>query len=384
MKIVIAIDSFKGSLSSMQAGNAAKEGALRVFGDAEVIVSPLADGGEGTVSALTRENEEALIPVTVNGPLGDPVTAHYGISEDPRVPRKTAVIEMATASGITLIPPERRNPLYTSTYGVGELIRDAAVRGCRNFIVGIGGSATNDCGVGMLQALGFSFTDENGTPVPRGALGVREIRGIDLSGVLPELKDCTFHVACDVKNPLCGNQGCSAVYGPQKGATPEMVRDMDGWLLNFSALSASVTGADHQNTPGAGAAGGLGFAFLSFLGATLEPGIELVMRETRLEESIRGADLVITGEGRLDEQTAMGKAPAGVASIAKRYGIPVIALSGCVTDGASLCNTCGIDAFFPILRRPCTLSEAMDTETAYQNMAATAEQAIRLFRAARK
>ena len=383
MKIVAAIDSFKGSLSTMQAGNAARDGALRVFPDAEVTVSPLADGGEGTVSALSYEKRENIVSVEVTGPLGRPVTAEYGL-RPVKDGAPIAVIEMAAAAGITLVPSDERDPMHTTTFGVGEMIRDAIARGCRSFIVGIGGSATNDCGIGMLQALGFSFLDENGDPVPYGAEGVGRVRTISCDSALPELRSCVFHVACDVKNTLCGDLGCSAVYGPQKGATPETVKIMDGYLAAFAERTRAATGKDNATVPGVGAAGGLGYAFLTYLGASLEPGIELVIRETRLEDEIRSADIVVTGEGRLDEQTAMGKAPAGVAAIAKKYGIPVIAFSGCVTDGARLVNEHGIDAFFPILRRPVTLAEAMDPENAYRNMADTAEQAFRLVKAFRK
>ena len=378
MKIVIAIDSFKGSLSTMQAGNAARDGILRVYRDATVEVSPLADGGEGTVDALTGENREQIVTVPVTGPLGATVEARYGISILGE--KQTAIIEMAAAAGITLVPEVSRNPLYTTTYGVGELIRDAIGRGCRDFIVGIGGSATNDGGVGMLQALGFSFLDEAGAPIPFGAQGLARLHTIDSSTALPELRDCTIHVACDVTNPLCGETGCSAIYGPQKGATPESIREMDAWLRDYARKTAEVTGRDLSTSPGVGAAGGLGFAFLAYLGAVLEPGIGLVIRETGLEGRIRGADFVITGEGRLDEQTCMGKAPAGVAELAARYGVPVIALSGCVGKGARLCNEHGIHAFFPVLRTVTTLEEALDVENAYRNVTDTAEQVFRLIR----
>ena len=374
MKITVAIDSFKGSLSTIGAGDAAARGIRRVFPDAEIALLPLADGGEGTVSALTREREENLRRVSVTGPLGRSVEAKYGILED----QHTAVIEMAEAAGITLISAEERDPIHTTTYGVGELICDAIKQGCRNFIIGIGGSATNDCGVGMLSALGFEFTDESGEPVERGAIGVGKIRRISCANALPELRECVFKVACDVTNPLCGELGCSAVYGPQKGATPEAVALMDGWLGDFAARTAEVIGVDNSTLPGAGAAGGLGFALVGYLGAKLESGIALVIRETGLEDEIRSSDLVITGEGRLDEQTAMGKAPSGVAAIAKKYGLPVIAFAGGVTEGAARCNECGIDAFFPILRRPCTLAEAMDSRAASKNMADSVEQVLRL------
>ena len=381
MKAVIAIDSFKGSLSTIQAGNAARDGILRVYPDADVTVLPLADGGEGTVSALIREQDEKLVTLSVKGPLGRSVTASYGITNEVSGGKKTAVIEMAAASGITLIAPEERDPLRTTTYGVGELIRDAIDKGCRNFIVGIGGSATNDCGIGMLSALGFRFLDENGAPVSFGAHGVGAVRSIDIAAALPALKECTFHVACDVTNPLCGDRGCSAVYGPQKGATPETVKEMDGYLSAFARLTASVIGHDESETPGVGAAGGLGFAFLAYLGATLEPGVGLVIRETALADAICGADFVITGEGRLDDQTCMGKAPTGVADLAKQHGISVLAFSGCVTDGARLCNEHGIDAFFPVLRTVTTLADAMNPENASKNLTDTAEQVFRLIKA---
>jgi glycerate kinase len=233
----------------------------------------------------------------------------------------------------------------------------------------------------MLQALGFRFLDGDGAPVGYGAEAVGQIRRIDTSDALPALSECVFHVACDVKNPLCGEFGCSAVYGPQKGATPEMIQKMDAWLGDFARLTAETIGTDLSAVPGVGAAGGLGFAFLAYLGASLEPGIDLVIRETGLENEIRSSDLVITGEGRLDEQTCMGKAPAGVAALAAKYNIPVIAFSGCVTDGARLCNEHGIHAFFPVLRTVCTLEDAMNPENAYHNMTDTAEQVFRLIKA---
>ena len=380
VKVVVAIDSFKGSLSTLDAGSAARSGILRACPSAEIAVSPIADGGEGTVDALMHDCPEDRATVTVTGPLGSPVNAAYGLLDGGRI----AVIEVAAAAGITLLKSEERDPLVTTTYGVGELIRDAIARGCRSFVVGLGGSATNDGGVGMLSALGFSFRDESGTPVPFGAEGVGRIHSIDASGALPALSECTFHVACDVTNPLCGENGASAVYGPQKGATAETVPLMDAALARFARMTHAAIGRDYESTPGAGAAGGLGFAFLSYLGATLESGISLVLRETKLETEIRNADLVLTGEGRLDAQTAMGKAPVGVASIAKKYGVPVVAVAGCVTDGARVLPECGIDAFFPILKKPVSLAEAMERETAYENLRDTAEQIFRLFYTARK
>ncbi|MBR6680855.1 MAG: glycerate kinase [Clostridia bacterium] len=373
MKVVVAIDSFKGSLTSIEGGNAVADGIKRVYPDAEIFVRPIADGGEGTVDALVEGMGGIRQGLTVTGPLGESVECEYGIiAED-----SLAVIEMSAAAGITLVPDEKRNPLNTTTYGVGEIIKDAISRGCRKFIVGIGGSATNDGGIGMLQALGFGVLDKNGEQVSFGAKGIADICSISTVNVLPELSECTFNVACDVKNPLCGENGCSAVYGPQKGADKEMIAKMDAWLESFADLAKESFPHSNKNAEGAGAAGGLGFAFLTFLGGNLTGGIELVLKETKLDEYVKDADIVITGEGRLDFQTVMGKAPSGVANIAKKYGKSVIAFSGAVTKEATVCNEHGIDAFFPILRRVCTLQEAMATYNAYANMTDTAEQVFR-------
>lgn len=377
MKVTIAIDSLKGSLTSLEAGQAAAEGIRRVYEDADICIRPLADGGEGTVEALVRGMGGELKRITVTGPLGKPVVCEYGIIKE----SGAAVIEMAGAAGITMVDEEERNPLYTTTYGVGEVIRDAVRSGCRRFVVGIGGSATNDGGIGMLQALGYGILDKEGRQVPYGARGLAEIASVTDDNVLPELSGCTFRIACDVTIPLCGEQGCSAVFGPQKGADPEMIRQMDGWLEHFAALSQEKYPAADPLRPGTGAAGGLGFAFLGFTKAVLESGVKIVLDETKLEDYVRDADLVITGEGRLDGQTVMGKAPIGVAKTAKKYGKPVIGFSGCVTKDAVACNREGIDAFFPILRGVVTLDEAMKTENAGANLADTAEQVFRLIRA---
>lgn len=376
MKVVIAVDSFKGSMTSLEAGNAAAEGVRRAFPQAEVCVRPLADGGEGTVEALTRGMGGALRTVRVEGPLGEPVDCAYGIVGH------TAVMEMAGAAGLPLVPPERRDPLKTSTFGVGQVVRDAIGQGCRRFLIGIGGSATNDGGAGLLQALGFGLLDEAGNPIPRGAEGLAQLRRIDLSGAMPELAQCRFRVACDVTNPLCGEKGASAVFGPQKGATPESIARMDGWLRDFARLTGQVCPGANPDAPGAGAAGGLGFALSAYLGAQLQSGVRIVLEETRLEEALRGADVAVTGEGRLDGQTAMGKAPIGVARLAKDCGCLVVALAGGVTEDAAACNDAGIDAFFPIVRGATTLEEAMRPETAQAHMADAAEQAFRLLKAA--
>lgn len=376
MKIVIAIDSFKGSLSSLEAGEAIAQGALRALPGVEAVVRPLADGGEGTVEALVAGMQGTPQRVTVTGPMGTPVDCTYGILPDGR----TAVLEMAGAAGLPLVAPEQRDPLRATTYGVGEVIRDAIGKGCRRFIVGIGGSATNDGGVGMLQALGYGFLDRAGQPIAWGAAGLAGLCTITTDQVMPELAECEFKVACDVTNPLCGAQGSSAVYGPQKGATPETIALMDSWLARYSELAArQFPGRADPERPGAGAAGGLGFAFLSFTRAELASGIQIVLEETRLADYLQDADLVVTGEGRLDGQTAMGKAPVGVARLAKTYGKPVVAFAGSVTADAAACNHSGIDAFFPILRGICTLEEAMEPGNARQNLAATAEQVFRLW-----
>ncbi len=378
MKVVVAIDSLKGSLSSLEAGQAIQEGVRVVYPEADVVVRPLADGGEGTVEALAVGMGGELVQVSVTGPLGEAVTAEYGILKADGTRPKTAIIEMSAAAGITLVPDEKRNPMHTTTYGVGELIKDAIDNGCRHFIVGIGGSATNDGGIGMLQALGYDFLDKDENAVDYGGAGLQSIARIKTDNVLPELKDCTFRVACDVTNPLCGPMGSSAIYGPQKGATPEMVEELDEALLHYAELSKQTFDHADRLYPGTGAAGGMGFAFLTYTNAVLESGIKIVLEETRLEEVMKDADFVITGEGRLDSQTAQGKAPIGVAHLAKKHGKKVLAFAGCLTPDAGVCNENGIDAFFPILRRVITVQEAMEKETARENMIRSVEQVFRL------
>lgn len=374
MKVVVAIDSFKGSLSSLQAGKAASDGIKRVFGNADVKICPIADGGEGTVDAMSTIEGSVKQMVKVHGPLNKTVVAEYVTTNG------TAIIEMSSAAGITLIEKKDLNPLNTTTYGVGEIIKDAIDKGCRKFIIGIGGSSTNDGGTGMLKALGFEFTDADGNEIPNGAKGLEKLCHINVDNVIPKLKECVFQIACDVKNPLCGNEGCSAVYGPQKGATPEMIEHMDQWLFNYSQLAKTINPSANPLAEGCGAAGGMGFAFSAFLNGELKPGIELIIKETNLEEFVEHSDMVITGEGRLDAQSAMGKVPAGVAKLAKKHNKPVIAFSGCVTEDAKVLNEYGIDAFFPILKNVCTLESAMNTENAYKNLADTAEQVFNLLK----
>lgn len=374
MKVVIAIDSLKGSLSSMEAGMAIKDGILAAKPDAEVIVKPLADGGEGTTDALIEGMNGERIDLTVTGPMHTPVDAYYGYLKD----TNTAVMEMASAAGITLVPDSEKNPLLATSYGVGEMINDAIQRGCRNFIIGIGGSVTNDGGIGMLKALGVRFLDENDEDAGEGGLALAKVARIDVSGMNPLLKECHIQVACDVNNPLCGENGSTYVYGPQKGVTEDMKKTLDEAMAHFARVTSETLENDYLNTPGAGAAGGLGYAFLAYTGAALTPGIELILDAVGLEEELSSADVVVTGEGRLDFQTAMGKAPVGVARLAKKYNAKVIAFAGSVTKEATACNKEGIDAFFPILRGVCTLAEAMDPVAARNNMTATVEQVFRL------
>ena len=374
MKVVVAIDSLKGSLSSIEAGMAIRDGVLAAKSDAEVIVKPLADGGEGTTDALIEGMNGKRIDLTVTGPMGTPVNAYYGYLADSR----TAVMEMASAAGITLVPAAEKNPLLATSFGVGEVMNDALQKGCRNFIIGIGGSATNDGGIGMLKALGVRFLDENGEDAGEGGQALAKVTQIDVSGLNPLLKECHIQVACDVNNPLCGENGSTYVYGPQKGVTEDMKKPLDEDMAHFAMVTSETLGNDYHDTPGAGAAGGLGFAFLSYIGATLTPGIELILDAVRLEQELPNADIVVTGEGCLDFQTAMGKAPVGVARLAKKYHAKVIAFAGSVTKEASACNKEGIDAFFPILRSVCTLEEAMDPANARANLTATVEQVFRL------
>lgn len=377
MKIVIAIDSFKGSLTSMEAGHAAAEGIHRVFPNADTVISPVADGGEGTVEALVTGLNGRFAKAQVSDPLGRRITAVYGI-----LPDNTAVIEMAAASGLTLLSADERDPMHTTTYGTGELILDAVKQGCRSFIIGIGGSATNDGGIGCLQALGFGMLDKNGQQVCYGAEGLSHLARITDGNVIPELKDCRFRIACDVTNPLCGINGCSMVFAPQKGAAPDTLQLMDEYLRSYAELTADYAPTASPDTAGAGAAGGMGFALMYYLNAELQSGVDLITAQTKLEDAIQSADMVITGEGCLDSQTAMGKAPSGIARTAKKYGKPVMAFCGAVRKGAELCNTSGIDAYFPIIRDVCTLEQAMDKSAARKNLTDTAEQvfrAVRLF-----
>lgn len=372
-KIVVAPDSFKGSLTANEVAISIEEGIKSVFPQCEVLKVPIADGGEGTVDALVAGTGGKIVTVTVAGPLMRPVEARYGIIDE----GSTAIIEMAEASGLTLISSEERNPMETTTYGTGELIRDAILRGCRRFLVGIGGSATNDAGTGMLQALGFRFFDEKNRELGKGGKILDQIARIDSSDVIPELKGCDFIVACDVSNPFYGPQGAAYVYAPQKGADEAMVRDLDAGLKHFAQIIRKFTGKEVCDIPGAGAAGGLGGALLAFVGAELTPGIRMVLKAVNFEEKLNGAELVITGEGRLDSQTTMGKAPQGVLDIALSKGIPVIAIGGAVEDAAAL-NAAGFSAVFPIIQGVVDLKTAMKRTVAAENIHRTISQIMRL------
>lgn len=372
-KIIIASDSFKGSVSSAEVADSAERGIRKVYPECEVVKIPVADGGEGTMEVLVEALEGRMVLCVVHDPLMNPITARYGISGDGR----TAIMEMAVASGLTLVPPFSRNPLRTTTYGTGELIKDALGRGCRNFLIGIGGSATNDAGTGMLQALGYRFLDADGYELGTGGEILNQIHAIDNSGVLPQLRDATFTVACDVNNPFYGENGAAFVYARQKGADEAMIRTLDNGLRHFSQVIESSCRTRIDELPGTGAAGGLGGGCVAFLGATLKPGIRMVLDALRFEERIKGADLIITGEGKLDKQTGMGKTPYGVLQAGMRQGIPVLAIGGSVED-ADVLNTYGFLAVLPILPYPVALEQAMDKDFTCQNIKRTLEQQLRI------
>ena len=373
MKVVIACDSFKGCLTSREAGEAAAEGVRLAMPEAETIVVPVADGGEGTVEAIADALGGRIVNVSVDGPLGAPTEAYYAIS------RETAVIEVAAACGLTLVDESGRNPMIATTYGVGQLIRDAILSGCRRFLIGLGGSATNDAGVGMLRALGWRFFDSDGLEIGRYAGEVGRISRIDTSMVMPELAECQFTVACDVKNPLVGPLGASHVFGPQKGATPAMADALDQALASFARLASDMYGKDLSSVPGAGAAGGLGFAFLTFLDGSLRPGIDMVLDTLRFDDHIADADLVITGEGRLDLQTLMGKTPAGILRKCRTKDIPIIAIGGSIAENATQALIArGFTAVFSIQAAPISLPEALRGDTAAANITRTVSQISRV------
>jgi len=353
MKIVIAPDSFKGSLTAIEVSDAIEKGIREVFPEAEIIKIPMADGGEGTVECLVNATRGEILRERVTGPLGDEVSAHYGILGD----KKTAVIEMAAASGLTLVPEGKRNPLITTTYGTGQLIEAALDQGCRKMIIGIGGSATNDGGAGMLQALGVKLLNQEEKEIAFGGRELRKIVKIDISCMDNRLSDIRVLVASDVNNPLCGPQGASRIYGPQKGATPEIIEELDESLAYFAELIKRDLHKDIKGIPGAGAAGGLGAGLMAFLNAELRPGIEIMIEVVKLEQAIKDADLVITGEGKIDSQTIFGKAPIGVAKIAKKYNILVIAVAAVIEEGPQFFRAYGIDDLIKVSEPPMSLTE---------------------------
>ncbi|WP_434564806.1 glycerate kinase [Thermoanaerobacterium thermosaccharolyticum] len=371
MKILVAPDSFKGSLSSKEVLKAISEGIRRAI-DAEIAGLPIADGGEGTVDALITSLGGKIIDVDVLGPLGNVVKGYFGVLND-----GTAVIEMAASSGLNLVPNDMRNPLITTTYGVGQLIKEALDKGCRKFIIGLGGSATNDGGAGMIQALGVKLLDEDGKDIPYGGGNLHKLKKVDTSSIDKRVYESSFIVASDVTNPLCGEYGASAVYGPQKGATPEMVEILDDNLRHYASVVKETLGKDFLDVPGAGATGGLGFSLMAFLNAKIRSGIDIVMEASNIDKKIKSCDIVITGEGNTDFQTAYGKAPAGIARIAKKYGKPVVILSGGLGKNYKDLYDIGVTSMFSIVDRPMTLQEAMIN--AKKLIADRTEDIIRIF-----
>jgi len=372
-KIIIASDSFKGCLSSLDVARAAEAGIRKVLPACEVVGIPVADGGEGTTEALVAAMNGRFVSCEVHDPLMNPINVEYGILGD----GITAVIEMASASGLTLVPPEKRNPMLTTTCGTGELIKDALQRGCRRFLIGIGGSATNDAGTGMLQALGFRFLDKDGKDLGKGGQILEKIEKIDSAGIMPELAESVFTIACDVNNPFSGENGAAFIYARQKGADDAMIRQLDKGLKHFANVIHATMGKDIDAIPGAGAAGGLGGGFLAFLPATLKRGIQMVLEALDFDSRIQNADLIVTGEGKLDRQTGMGKTPAGILEAGKRQQIPVVAIGGAVEETEALLKQ-GFLAVLSIQPGPVTLEQAMDQAFAYRQVERIVEQIIRL------
>ncbi|AIR70839.1 glycerate kinase [Dickeya fangzhongdai] len=366
MKIVIAPDSYKESLSAQEVATQIEAGFREVFPDASYVKLPVADGGEGTVEAMVAATRGKIVKVNVTGPLGDDIDAFFGLSGD----EKTAFIEMAAASGLERVPPHLRNPLLTTSYGTGELIRNALDHGVRHCIIGIGGSATNDGGAGMMQALGAQLLDDAKQPIGFGGAELARLAHIDIRSLDPRIRQCRFEVACDVTNPLTGKQGASAIFGPQKGATEAMVEQLDQALRHYAGVIRNDLDIDVEQVPGAGAAGGMGAALLAFCGAELRRGIEIVTEALGLDELVRDASLVITGEGRIDSQTIHGKVPIGVASVAKRYHKPVIGIAGSLTADVGVVHDHGLDAVFSVLYNICSLEEALDNAAANVRMTA--------------
>ncbi len=377
MNIIVAPDSFKGSLTALQAADAITQGVRDVMPDAEIVAIPLADGGEGTVEALVLATKGRILRAEVSGPLGEPVEASFGILGDD----VTGVVEMAQAAGLYLVPAERRNPLVATTYGVGELMRAALDLGCRRLIVGLGGSATSDGGAGMAQALGVRLLTEDGGELKRGAAALMSLDRIDLSGRDQRLEEVTIYAASDVTNPLCGPEGAAAVYGPQKGASPQMVQMLDRALAHLARIVERDLETEVRELAGAGAAGGLGAGLVAFCGAQIRSGASLVLQLLNFEEHLESADLVLTGEGRLDRQIEFGKALSGVAMLAEKHGVPVVAFTGDLAEDEDKLAERGIHAVVPITSGP------TDEETAIAHagdlLQAAAERAMRLLKMGR-
>jgi glycerate kinase len=374
MNIVIAIDSFKGCATSYELANEIKNGIFEVYKDAQITICPIADGGEGTVEALSCGDKSKLVSVTCKDPLGYDVKAQYAILDN-----SVAVIEMASASGLPLVPLEKRDPSVTSSYGTGDLIKDAVKKGIREFIVGIGGSATNDAGLGMLRSLGLRFLDIAGNEI-MFAKELDRVVTIDKSKILKELSECNFRVACDVNNPLCGPNGATFVYGKQKGADEEMIVDLDNKLNHFASVVEKESDKKLRDIEGAGAAGGLGFGFLAFLNASLESGIKIILEQVDLKGKIQNADFVITGEGKIDKQSSMGKVLSGIATVCKEQNIPCIALAGNCSEASENLHEVGVSAYFSILNGPITLEVAMQEDVALELVRKKAEQIFRLIK----
>ncbi|MBN6065638.1 glycerate kinase [Aggregatibacter actinomycetemcomitans] len=373
MKIIIAPDSFKESLTALEVASAIEAGFKRIFPNAEYIKLPMADGGEGTVQSLVDATGGKLVECDVVAPLGNTVQSFFGLSGD----GKTAIIEMAAASGLHLVAPEQRNPLHTTSYGTGELIKRALDLGVQHIILGIGGSATNDGGVGMLQALGIRFFNAQQQDIGYGGAALAQIARIDMAALDPRLAHVRIEVACDVNNPLCGERGASAIFGPQKGATPEMVAQLDAALAHFAEIAQRDCGKNIKDQPGAGAAGGMGGGLLLLPNVELKAGVQIVLENLQLADKVHDADLVITGEGRMDAQSILGKTPIGVARTAKQFNKPVIAIVGCLREDYEVVYEHGIDVVFPIIRQLAPLSEIL--QQGRENLVSAAQNIARLF-----
>lgn len=375
MKVLIAIDSFKGSLNSIELSTEIEKGIQKVFPDAEILKIPIADGGEGTIDSLINENNGTIRYVEVNDPLMRKITAKYGVMNN-----GTAIIELAQASGLTLLTEGERNPLKTTTFGTGEIIKDAILKGYRKFILGIGGSATNDGGIGILKALGYRFFDSSENELSGTGESLSKIMRIDSSNVLKELKDCEFLIACDVTNTLYGSNGATRVFAKQKGASEEMIETLDMGLKHFSDILEKEFKKNISQIKGSGAAGGVGGGLMAFFNAKILQGIDIILHQLNLEKILKDVDFVITGEGKLDNQSVMGKTPIGIAKIAKKFDIPVIALAGGVTDEASKTHLEGIDSYFSIINYPITLEEAMKKENSKKFIRQNTEEIFRLIK----